>query len=106
MNLRQGTLLKHGEYRIERELGHGGFGVTYLAVQVGLNRRVAIKEFFMSEYCNRDAETSHVTVPSEGSKELVAKFRNKFIKEAHALGTHGLSQGNAKTGVGEGFRVI
>ena len=27
MNLRQGTLLKHGEYRIERELGHGGFGV-------------------------------------------------------------------------------
>ena len=85
MNLRQGTLLKHGEYRIERELGHGGFGVTYLAVQVGLNRRVAIKEFFMSEYCNRDAETSHVTVPSEGSKELVTKFRNKFIKEAQNI---------------------
>ena len=85
MNLRQGTLLKHGEYRIECELGHGGFGVTYLAVQVGLNRRVAIKEFFMSEYCNRDAETSHVTVPSEGSKELVAKFRNKFIKEAQNI---------------------
>ena len=59
--------MKHGEYRIERELGHGGFGVTYSAVQVGLNRRVAIKEFFMSEYCNRDAETSHVTVPSEGT---------------------------------------
>ena len=85
MNLRQGTLLKHGEYRIECELGHGGFGVTYLAVQVGLNRRVAIKEFFMSEYCNRDAETSHVSVPSEGSKELVAKFRNKFIKEAQNI---------------------
>ena len=85
MNLRQGTLLKHGEYRIERELGHGGFGVTYSAVQVGLNRRVAIKEFFMSEYCNRDAETSHVTVPSEGSKEVVARFRNKFIKEAQNI---------------------
>ena len=85
MNLRQGTLLKHGEYRIECELGHGGFGVTYLAVQVGLNRRVAIKEFFMSEYCNRDAETSHVSVPSEGSKELVAKFRSKFIKEAQNI---------------------
>ena len=85
MNLRQGTLLKHGEYRIECELGHGGFGVTYLAVQVGLNRRVAIKEFFMSEYCNRDAETSHVSVPSEGSKELVAKFRNKFVKEAQNI---------------------
>ena len=85
MNLRQGTLLQGGKYRIERELGHGGFGVTYSAVQVGLNRRVAIKEFFMSEYCNRDAETSHVTVPSEGSKELVAKFRKKFIKEAQNI---------------------
>ena len=85
MNLRQGTLLQGGKYRIERELGHGGFGVTYSAVQVGLNRRVAIKEFFMSEYCNRDAETSHVTVPSEGSKELVEKFRGKFIKEAQNI---------------------
>ena len=85
MNLQQGTLLKHGEYRIERELGHGGFGITYLAVQLGLNRKVAIKEFFMSEYCNRDAETSHVTVGSEGSKELVAKFRTKFIKEAQNI---------------------
>ena len=35
MNLRQGTLLQGGKYRIERELGHGGFGVTYLAVQMG-----------------------------------------------------------------------
>ncbi len=85
MNLPQGTLLKHGEYRIERGLGQGGFGITYLAVQVGLNRRVTIKEFFMSDYCNRDAETSHVTAPSEGSKVLVAKFRNKFIKEAQSI---------------------
>ena len=85
MNLRQGTLLQGGKYRIERELGHGGFGVTYSAVQVGLNRRVAIKEFFMSEYCNRDAETSHVTVPSEGSRELVERFRSKFIKEAQNI---------------------
>ena len=85
MNLQQGTLLQGGKYRIECELGHGGFGITYLAVQLGLNRRVAIKEFFMSEYCNRDVDTSHVSVPSEGSKELVAKFRNKFIKEAQNI---------------------
>ena len=85
MNLKQGTILQGGKYRIERELGHGGFGITYLATQVGLNRKVAIKEFFMNEYCNRDAETSHVSVPSEGSKELVAKFRKKFIKEAQNI---------------------
>lgn len=39
----------------------------------------------MKEYCNRDSETSHVSVPSEGSKELVKKFRNKFIKEAQTI---------------------
>ena len=85
MNLQQGTKLQGGKYRIERELGHGGFGITYLATQVGLNRKVAIKEFFMSEYCNRDADTSQVTVGSEGSKELVEKFRKKFIKEAQNI---------------------
>ena len=47
MQLKIGTLLKGGTYRIERILGQGGFGITYLAVQIGLNRKVAVKEFFM-----------------------------------------------------------
>ena len=85
MQLSSTTLLQGGKYRIEKVLGQGGFGITYLAVQVGLNRKVAIKEFFMKEYCNRDAETSHVSIPSEGSKELVARFRQKFIKEAQTI---------------------
>lgn len=73
--LQEGTLLKSGDYRIECVLGQGGFGITYLATQVGLDRQVAIKEFFMKEYCNRNATTSHVSVPSDGSKELVSKFK-------------------------------
>ena len=43
------------------------------------------KEFFMKEHCNRDEATSRVSVPSVGSKELVEKFRAKFIKEARML---------------------
>ncbi len=85
MELSSTTLLQGGKYRIEKVLGQGGFGITYLATQVVLNRKVAIKEFFMKEYCNRDAETSHVSIPSEGSKELVARFRQKFIKEAQTI---------------------
>ena len=60
MQLQSGTLLQGGKYKIERVLGQGGFGITYLATQVGLNRKVAIKEFFMREYCNRDTDTSYV----------------------------------------------
>lgn len=85
MQLKIGAYLQDGKYRIEGHLGQGGFGITYLAVQTGLNRKVAIKEFFMKEHCNREADTSHVTVPSMGSKDLVLKFRQKFVKEAQTI---------------------
>ena len=74
MHIQSNTLLQGGKYKIERVLGQGGFGITYLATQVGLNRRVAIKEFFMREYCNRDTDTSHVTIGSQGSRDVVEKL--------------------------------
>ncbi len=83
--LKTGFALQNGKYRIERVLGQGGFGITYLAVQVNLNRKVAIKEFFMKELCNRDATTSHVSVPSTGSATTVERFRSKFVKEAQTI---------------------
>ena len=85
MQLQSGTLLQGGKYKIETVLGQGGFGITYLATQVALERKVAIKEFFMKEHCNRDVATSHVSVGSQGSQELVARFRQKFVKEARMI---------------------
>ena len=85
MHLLVGTLLKNGDYRIEKVLGQGGFGITYLAEQTGLGRKVALKEFFMQEHCNRDADTAQVSVPSDGSKKLVERFRQKFLKEARLI---------------------
>lgn len=85
MQLKTGTTLRGGEFIIEKVLGQGGFGITYLAVQTGLNRKVAVKEFFMKEHCNRDSDTSHVSVPSLGSREQVARFKAKFVKEAQTI---------------------
>ena len=85
MQLKQGTLLQGGRYRIERVLGQGGFGITYLAEQTGLDRKVAIKEFFFRDYCDRNADTSHVTVGTQANKEVVGRFLKKFIKEAQTI---------------------
>lgn len=41
-----GTLLRSGAYRIEKVLGQGGYGITYLAQDTGLSSPVALKELF------------------------------------------------------------
>lgn len=84
-HLLPGTTLQGDKYKIERVLGQGGFGITYLAIQSGLERKVAIKEFFMKELCERDESTSHVTLGTSGSAETVARFREKFLKEARNI---------------------
>lgn len=79
------SLLQGGRYKIIETLGQGGFGITYLAIQSGLERKVAVKEFFMKELCERDEATSHVTLGTEGSRETVNRFREKFLKEARNI---------------------
>lgn len=80
--LRLGYTLHGGRYRIEKVLGQGGFGITYLVFECGTARHLAVKEFFMKELCGRDESTGGVTCESDGSREKVARFRGKFFKEA------------------------
>lgn len=85
MHLQPETLLQDGKYKIEKTLGQGGFGITYLAEQSMLDRQVAIKEFFFKEFCERDTTTSHVTLGTQSNRETVERFRKKFIKEAKTI---------------------
>ena len=84
-HLQPNTTLQGGKYRIERVLGQGGFGITYLAVQTSLHRKVAIKEFFMKDFCSRDEATSTMMGHSMGSNKLVEQYKKKFVKEARNL---------------------
>ena len=84
-HLQPNTTLQGGKYRIDRVLGQGGFGITYLATQLSLQRKVAIKEFFMKDFCSRDESTRTMSAPSTGSSKLVEQYRKKFIKEARNL---------------------
>ena len=84
-HLQPNTTLQGGKYRIERVLGQGGFGITYLAVQTSLLRKVAVKEFFMKDFCSRDEATLAMLTSSVGSSKQVEQYRKKFIKEARNL---------------------
>lgn len=83
--LKKGALLRHRTYRIERTLGQGGFGITYLATDLSLDRLVAIKEFFPKDYCDRVGDTSHITLGTSSSAEFVSRLKAKFLKEARNI---------------------
>ena len=74
-----GTLLRGGSYKIEKVLGQGSFGITYLAEHTNLGRKVAIKEFFMKELNSR-GEDGSITGMTDGS--FSQNYCVKFQKEA------------------------
>ena len=75
MVLNQNTYLQGGKYRIVRVLGQGGFGITYLAEHTMLDKKVAIKEFFPKEYCDRDISTSHLIIGTKNETEIVEALK-------------------------------
>ena len=85
MQLKQGTLLQGGKYKIERFIASGGFGCTYEAQHTLLDERVALKEFFVSDFCNRDEKTGQVSVGTQSKVALYGKLKKKFMDEARAL---------------------
>ena len=85
MHLKNNTLLQGGKYKIERFIASGGFGCTYEAYHTILDERVALKEFFVSDFCNRDEKTGQVTVGTQSKVALYGKLKKKFLDEARAL---------------------
>ena len=83
--LQPNTLLQGGKYKIVRFLSSGGFGNTYEAELCMIHKRVAIKEFFVKNFCNRDSETSQVSVSTSSNQQLVNKLKQKFIDEAASI---------------------
>lgn len=85
MTLKQGSQLQAGKYEIRSVLGQGGFGITYLAEHTMMRKLVCVKEFFPKEYYNRDDDSQHVSLGSNGSAELIEAYRKKFMKEARTI---------------------
>ncbi len=81
--LKNGTELV-GDYRIERVLGAGGFGITYLAEEIALDRQVTIKEYFPSDFAARTS-TSDAAPRSQDCDGDYRWGLDRFIEEAQTL---------------------
>lgn len=72
------------EYRIEKLLGVGGFGLTYLALDGNLNLRVALKEYMPGELALRAAD--HSIAPSSiDNAESFGWGKRRFLDESRTL---------------------
>ncbi len=72
------------EYRIDKILGGGGFGITYLAYDVNLDLPVALKEYFPNDLAVR-GEAHSVSMRAGDSQEQFTWGLERFLDEARAL---------------------
>lgn len=81
--LAQGTVLLEDQFTVLRQISSGGFGITYLAQDNYLERKVVIKECFPQVFCRRDGKR---VVPR--SQSYLTKHRtvvDMFIREARSI---------------------
>jgi len=71
-------------YVLERVLGQGGFGITYLARDTNLDQAVAIKEYLPVEVATRRPDAS-VRSRTEDQSERYRWGLDRFIREARTL---------------------
>jgi len=74
------------EYRIDALLGQGGFGITYLATDVNLNSKVAIKEYLPEDIAYRSTDDS-VSAKNADDQEFYDHGLEAFLVEARTLAT-------------------
>jgi len=84
LHLPPGTVLVE-KYLLGRVLGQGGFGITYLAWDLFLERKLAVKEFFPRDFCYRDSGYHNVSLYSGTTHDQYEYGLDKFLAEGRTL---------------------
>lgn len=76
----------NGKYLIGRSIGEGGFGITYIALDMHLNIVVAIKELYIKQICNRDnRDDGRTVIVNSQNEKRFDENKNRFLEEARVL---------------------
>jgi serine/threonine protein kinase len=84
LQLKPRTLLRD-QYLIGRALGHGGFGITYLAWDLGLETKLAVKEYMPNGVAGRGSGETKVLAYSDATKQEFEWGLDRFLDEARTL---------------------
>lgn len=79
-----GTVL-NGQYLVGKSLGRGGFGITYLAWDLNLNVKLAIKEYLPESFATRSPGSDMVSAFSGEMGKQYSYGLEKFLDEAKAV---------------------
>lgn len=84
-HLLPGTVLQN-KYLVGNSIGEGGFGITYVGLDINLKLKIAIKEFYPNGYANRNNKvTNRVTLNYQKEGEYFKNGREQFLREAQSL---------------------
>ena len=74
-----------GKYLVGHALGRGGFGITYIGMNIMLEKRVAIKEYFPEEIARRSADRIHVEANAPEVAEQYENGKRQALEEARTI---------------------
>lgn len=92
-------VIGNGRYRLEKRLGQGGFGTTWLAADQENQQKVVVKELCPPQGEKREKEIrnflreARVMASLHAVKEIV-KVLNYFEEQGNAYIYHGIPAGN------------
>lgn len=97
--LKEGTLLNREQYKILKKIAQGGYGITYLAEEIGYYKNtgfgeeykiidkpevIVIKEMFY-DYCYRNPDSNSVTITNELKKTEYEKLVENQLEEGKKI---------------------
>ncbi len=83
-HLLPGTVLA-GRYTVGKAIGHGGFGITYIAWDDKLQKTVAVKEYFPNAFSTRSEGDTQISCLNADAERFFTSGVKKMLDEARRL---------------------
>ncbi len=74
-----------GRYTVGRAIGHGGFGITYIAWDNKIQKTVAVKEYFPNSFATRAEGEAQISCFNGKAEAFFELGKKKMLDEARSI---------------------